>query len=157
MFFFITLYTQDVLGYSAIESGLAQLPLAATIAVSATLAPRVIARTGHRAALVGGFALLAAGLLWFSALTPDGSFAGTLLGPSLVVAVGEGVLWVASMVGATSGTSASESGLASGLVNTSQQLGGALGVAALVVVATAVTGDGGSPAAMTDGFSAGFL
>ena len=161
MFFFLTLYTQDVLGYSPVESGLAQLPLAATIAVSATLAPRAVARTGYRWSLVVGLGLLAAGLLWLAQVPPDGSFLANLLAPSLVVGVGEGLVWVSSMVGATSGTEESESGLASGLVNTSQQLGGALGVAALVALATARTehaADAGATplAAATDGFSAGF-
>ena len=149
MFFFITLYTQDVLGSSAIESGLAQLPLAATIAASATLAPRVVARVGYRTALVAGLGLLAGGLLWLAQLPADGSYLSDLLLPSLVVGLGEGVVWVASMVAATSGADESEAGLASGLVNTSQQLGGALGVAALVAVAT-------SRETLTDGFSAGF-
>jgi predicted MFS family arabinose efflux permease len=70
MFFFLTLSTQDVLGYSAVESGLAQLPLAATITVSATLAPRAVARTGYRWSLVLGLILLAAGLLWFAQCRP---------------------------------------------------------------------------------------
>ena len=155
MFFFLTLYTQDVLGYSAIEAGLAQLPLAATIATSATLAPRVIAHTGYRTALAGGLLLLATGLLVFASLPPDGSFAGHLLLPSLIVGLGEGVVWVASMVGATSGSDEADAGLASGLVNTAQQLGGALGVAALVAVATAET-SGAGPQGLTDGFTAGF-
>jgi MFS family permease len=159
MFFFLTLYTQDVLGYSAAGSGLAQLPLAATIAAAATLAPRVVARIGPRTALVGGLSLLAGGLAWFAAVPPNGSFAADILGPSLVVGIGEGLVWVGSMVAATAGVQASESGLASGLVNTSQQLGGALGIAALVAVASAHTGNpdaAGAAAALTDGFAAGF-
>jgi EmrB/QacA subfamily drug resistance transporter len=161
MFFFVTLYTQDVLGYSPIESGLAQVPVAVTIAVSATLAPRLVARTGYGIALVGGLALVAGGLLWLAQISADGSYVGDLLLPSVVVGLGEGAVWVASMVGATSGADEAEAGLASGLVNTSQQLGGALGVAALVAVATARTsaaaGGAGapSPAALTEGFSAG--
>ena len=127
MFFFITLYTQDVLGYSAVQSGLAQLPLAATIAASATLALRVVVRVGYKATLVAGLAVVAAGLWWFGAVSPDGSFPGDLLGPSLVVGIGAGAVWVSSMVAATSGADAAEAGLASGLINTSQQLGGGLG------------------------------
>jgi hypothetical protein len=93
--------------------------------------------------------LLAGGLLWLAQLPADGSYLSDLLLPSLVVGLGEGVIWVASMVAATSGADESEAGLASGLVNTSQQLGGALGDAALVAVAT-------SRETLTDGFSAGF-
>jgi EmrB/QacA subfamily drug resistance transporter len=149
MFFFITLYTQDVLDYSAIESGLAQLPLAATIATAATLAPRAVARVGYRTTLTAGLGLLAGGLWWLAQLPADGSYVSDLLIPSLVVGLGEGAVWVASMVVATSGADESEAGLASGIVNTSQQLGGALGVAALVAVAT-------SRDTLTEGFSAGF-
>jgi EmrB/QacA subfamily drug resistance transporter len=161
MFFFITLYTQDVLGYSAVQSGLAQLPLAATIAASATLAPRVVARVGYKATLMVGLAVVAGGLWWFGAVSPDGSFPGDLLGPSLVVGIGAGAVWVSSMVAATSGAGPAEAGLASGLINTSQQLGGALGIAALVAVATARTAsmlqDGADRlVALTEGFRTGF-
>ena len=123
MFFFVTLYTQDVLGMGAVSSGLAQLPLAVTIAATATLAPRVVSRVGYRPTLIGGLVLLAGGLLMFASVSPGGSFAADLLAPSLVVGIGEGAVWVASMVGATSGADARDAGLASGLVNTSQQLG----------------------------------
>ena len=149
MFFFLTLYTQKVLGYSAVESGLAQLPIAVTIAASATVAPRLVAHVGAKAALVAGLALASVGLAWFAALPADGTFLANVLGPSLVVGVGEGVVWVASMVAATSGATTEESGLASGLVNTSQQIGGALGVAVLVAVANRAD-------VFTDGLSAGF-
>jgi MFS family permease len=150
-----------VLGYSAVQSGLAQLPLAATIAASATLALRVVVRVGYKATLVAGLAVVAAGLWWFGAVSPDGSFPGDLLGPSLVVGIGAGAVWVSSMVAATSGADAAEAGLASGLINTSQQLGGALGIAALVAVATARTAsvleDGADRlVAVTEGFRAGF-
>jgi hypothetical protein len=93
--------------------------------------------------------------LWLAQLSPDGGFAADLLAPSLVIGVGEGLVWVASMVGATSGVAPSESGLASGIVNTAQPLCGALGIAALVAVATGRTGDAATAAALTDGFSAG--
>jgi MFS family permease len=162
MFVFLTLYTQDVLGYRPIQAGLAQLPLVATIAVSATLAPRLLPRLGTRATLVAGLAVVAGGLGWLAAIPPGGSFVGDLLGPSLVVGAGAGVTWVASMVAATSGADPAEAGLASGLVNTAQQLGGALGIAALVAVAAARTagalGDGVARlAALTEGFQAGLL
>ena len=160
MFFFVTLYTQDVLGYSPIESGLAQLPIAVTIAVSATFAPRLVARAGYRIPLAGGLTLVAAGLLWLAQIPAVGSYVTDLLLPSFVGGIGEGAVWVASMVGATSGADESESGLASGLVNTSQQLGGAIGVAAVGWGATARTpalaaAAARPPPALTEGFSAG--
>jgi MFS family permease len=103
---------------------------------------------------------VAGGLVWLAQIEPDGSYVTTLLLPSLVVGVGEGAVWVSSMVGATTGTDESESGLASGLVNTAQQLGGALGVAVLVALATSQTSNeavDGAPSveALTDGFAGG--
>ena len=163
MFVFVTLYTQDVLGYRPVQAGLAQLPLVATIAVSATLAPRLLPRVGARATLVAGLLVVAGGLAWLAAIPPGGSFLGDLLGPSLVVGAGAGVTWVASMVAATSGAAPAEAGLASGLVTTAQQVGGALGIAALVAVATARTtsvlgsGEAGPLVALTEGFQAGLL
>jgi EmrB/QacA subfamily drug resistance transporter len=162
MFVFLTLYTQDVLGYRPIQAGLAQLPLVATIAVSATMAPRLLPRLGTRATLVAGLLVVAGGLWWLAAIPPDGGFLGDLLGPSLVVGAGAGVTWVASMVAATSGADRDGAGLASGLVTTAQQLGGALGIAALVAVAAAGTtgalGDGVERlVALTEGFQAGLL
>lgn len=163
MFFFLTLYTQDVLGYRPIQAGLAGLPLAATIACSATLAPRLVLRVGYKATLVAGLAVVADGLGWFAAIAPDGSFLGDLLGPSLVVGAGAGAAWVASMVAATSSADPAEAGLASGLINSAQQLGGALGIAALVAVATTRTtsvlasGEADRLVALTEGFQAGFI
>jgi EmrB/QacA subfamily drug resistance transporter len=163
MFFFLTLYTQDVLGYRPLQAALAQLPLAVTIATSATLAPRLLLRFGSKGPLVAGLAVVACGLGWFAAIPPDGSFLGDLLGPSLVVGAGAGTAWVASMVAATSGADPAEAGLASGLINTAQQLGGALGIAALVAVATARTtsvlgsGEVDRLVARTEGFQAGLL
>jgi MFS family permease len=163
MFFFLTVYTQDVLGYRPLQAALAQLPLAVTIATSATLAPRLLLRFGSKGPLVAGLAVVACGLGWFAAIPPDGSFLGDLLGPSLVVGAGAGTAWVASMVAATSGADPPEAGLASGLINTAQQLGGALGIAALVAVATARTtsvlggGEVDRLVARTEGFQAGLL
>jgi EmrB/QacA subfamily drug resistance transporter len=163
MFFFVTLYTQDVLGYRPLQAGLAGLPLAVTIAASATLAPGLLLRVGYKTLLVAGLAVVAGGLRWFAAIPADGGFVGDLLGPSLVVGVGAGAAWVASMVAATNGADPTQAGLASGLVNTAQQLGGALGIAALVAAATARTtsvlgsGEGDRLVALTEGFRAGLL
>jgi EmrB/QacA subfamily drug resistance transporter len=162
MFFFVTLYTQRVLGYSALQAGLAQLPIGISMVCAATLAPRVVARIGYKHTLVAGMTLIAGGMFWFTAIRPAGSYVTNLLGPSLLVGTGNGLTWVASMVGATTGTDERESGLASALINTAQQLGGALGVAVLVAVAAArttamtTTGRITSPAALTAGFGTGF-
>lgn len=161
-FFFITLYTQQVLGYSPIESGLAQLPFALTLVVVASATSLVIARIGVKATLVTGLVIVAAGLTWFAQISPTGSFVTDLLGPALVTAAGGGLAWVSMTIAATSGAAEQEAGLASGLINTTQQVGGALGLGALISIATARTGSlarGGEPmaTAATEGYATGML
>jgi EmrB/QacA subfamily drug resistance transporter len=159
MFFFVTLYTQQVLGYEPLESGLAQLPIALTIVITAGLASQLVNRVGYKPTLAAGLAIAAAGLLWFSQVSAGGSFLGDLLGPSLVVGFGGAFAFIAGTIAATTGVSGEQAGLASGLVNTSQQIGGALGLAVLIALATARTEavDGPLPAALSEGFQTGFL
>jgi EmrB/QacA subfamily drug resistance transporter len=157
MFFFISLYMQQVLGYSAIEAGLSYLPLAVTIIVAAGLASQLVTRIGFKPVLAVGMVFIAAGLVWFSRVSPDGSFLGDILGPSLLAAVGLGLSFVPVTIAAVSGVPDREAGLASGLINTSQQVGGALGLAILSTVANSVTGSAVSAGALTDGFQAAFL
>ena len=90
MFFFISLYMQNVLGFSAIEAGLAYLPLAVSIIISAGIASQVVTKIGFKPILAAGMVLIAGGLLWFSQISTDGSFLADVLGPSLVAAVGLG-------------------------------------------------------------------
>ena len=139
MFFFISLYMQQVLGYNALEAGLAYLPLAVTIIVSAGLASGLSTRFGFKPVLIVGLLLIAGGLVWFSQVSPDGSYVGDLLFPSLVAAVGLGFAFVPMTIAAVTGVEAHEAGLASGLINTSQQVGGALGLAILAAVANSRT------------------
>jgi EmrB/QacA subfamily drug resistance transporter len=166
MFFFVTLYMQQVLGYSAIEAGLAYLPLAATIIVTSGVASGLVTRIGFKPVLAIGMALIAAALVWFSRISVDGGFASDILGPSLLAGAGLGFAFVPTTIAAVSGVGEPESGLASGLINTSQQIGGALGLAVLATVATSRTDDaaasaGGDPAALPsallEGFQAAFL
>jgi len=157
MFFFISLYMQQVLGYSAIEAGLAYLPLALTIIVAAGLASQLVTRIGFKPVLAVGMVFIAAGLVWFSRVSPGGSFVGDILGPSLLAAVGLGLSFVPVTIAAVSGVPDREAGLASGLINTSQQVGGALGLAVLSTVANSVTGSAVSAGSLTDGFRAAFL
>jgi EmrB/QacA subfamily drug resistance transporter len=166
MFFFISLYMQQVLGYSAIRTGLSYLPLAVMIVASAAIASQLVTRIGFKPVLAAGMALIAAGLIWFSQVPVDGSFAANLLGPSLLAAAGLGFAFVPQTIAAVSGVADREAGLASGLINTSQQVGGALGLAVLATIANSRTDDllassGGDPAAiraaLTEGFQAGFL
>ena len=163
MFFFISLYMQQVLGYDALKAGFAYLPLALTIIVSAGVASQIVTKVGFKPVLAAGLGLIAVGLVWFSQVSTDGTYVGDVLFPSLLAAAGLGFAFVPVTIAAVTGVSNAEAGLASGLINTSQQIGGALGLAVLSAVATNVTGDLGGvpreqvPAALTDGFQAAFL
>jgi EmrB/QacA subfamily drug resistance transporter len=161
MFFFVSLYMQLVLGYDALEAGLAYLPLAVGIIVSAGIASTLVTRTGFKPVLIAGLVLTAAGLIWFAQVSVGGDYVSDILFPSLLAAVGLGFAFVSMTIGAVSGTSSQEAGLASGLINTSQQIGGALGLAILVSIANAKTDDlmraaGGDPAALPDALTQGF-
>jgi EmrB/QacA subfamily drug resistance transporter len=157
MFFFISLYMQQVLGYSAIKAGLSYLPLAISIILSAGIASQLVTKVGFKPILATGMALIAAGLIWFSQISLDGSFLGDILGPSLLAAVGLGFSFVPVTIAAVSGIEDREQGLASGLINTSQQVGGALGLAILAAVSNSVTGNSIDPAVLIEGFQDAFL
>jgi EmrB/QacA subfamily drug resistance transporter len=159
MFFFLTFYAQYVLGYEPIEAGFAQLPIALSIIVFAGVASQAVTRVGYKASLVVGLAVAAAGLLWFAQVSPGGSFLADILGPSIVAGFGLAFAFVAGTIAATSGVSGEQAGLASGLVNTSQQIGGALGLAVLIAISTARTDavEAAQAVALTEGYQAGFL
>jgi EmrB/QacA subfamily drug resistance transporter len=164
MFFFITLYLQQVLGYSPIKAGLSYLPLTILIVVSAGLAGELVTRVGFKAVLATGMVFIAAGLFWFSQVSVNGSFIADMLGPSCLAAIGLGFAFVTTTIAAVSGIEERESGLASGLINTSQQIGGALGLALLATVANSRTNDvlaashgQNVPNALTEGFQSAFL
>jgi EmrB/QacA subfamily drug resistance transporter len=158
MFFFLSLYMQQVLGYDAMEAGLAYLPLALTIIVTAGVASQFVTRLGFKPVLMGGLLLVAAGLVWLSQVPVDGSYTADLLGPTIIAGAGLGFSFVPVTIGAVSGTKPHEAGLASGIINTSQQVGGALGVAVLSTIAFANVNEfRPDPAALTDGFGNAFL
>ena len=157
MFFFISLYMQQVLGYSAIKAGLSYLPLAVSIILSAGIASSLVTKVGFKPILATGMVLIAAGLLWFSRISPDGTFLADILGPSLLAAVGLGFAFVPVTIAAVSGIQDREQGLASGLINTSQQVGGALGLAILAAIANSEIGTSRDPVVLTDGFASAFL
>jgi EmrB/QacA subfamily drug resistance transporter len=162
MFYFISLYMQQVLGYSAIHAGLSYLPLALTIMASAGIASGLVTKVGYKPVLAIGLLFIVAGLLWFSRVSVGGGFTTDILGPSLLAAAGLGFAFVTTTIAAVSGVPEEESGLASGLINTSQQIGGALGLAVLSSIATSHTSsllsDGsGLKDALTDGFQVAFL
>ncbi|MBT2212105.1 MFS transporter [Actinomadura sp. NEAU-AAG7] len=163
MFFYMTFYMQQVLGYGPVKAGMAALPLALTIAVTAGAASALITRIGVRAPMAAGLVVTGAGLAWFSRMSVDGSFLVDVLGPSIVIGVGSGLAFVTTTVGATSVARQEEAGLASGLFNTAQQFGGSLGLAVVVAIATARTTDvleGGervAAVALTEGYRIGML
>jgi EmrB/QacA subfamily drug resistance transporter len=166
MWFFISLYLQQVLGYSPIQAGLAFLPITIILAIGAQLASRLITRIGMRPLLTTGLLLLATGLVLFSRVSARGSYLGDVLAPSLVVGAGMGLSFVPATVAAVAGVAPGEAGLASGLVNTSRQLGGALGLAILATVATSRTNNllhshapapASLQAALTSGYQLAFL
>ena len=158
MFFFISLYMQQVLGYDPLKAGVAYLPLAGGIIVSAGVASTLITRFGVKPVLVLGLVLIAIGLIWFAQISPDGTYVGDILFPSLIAAFGLGFAFVPMTVAAVAGVEPHEAGLASGLINTSQQVGGALGLAILAAVANSKTDSLGhtvSPRTrLTEGFQA---
>jgi EmrB/QacA subfamily drug resistance transporter len=139
LFYFLSLYLQKVLGYSAIKAGTSQLPLAVGIILAAGTASPLVARAGTRKVLIAGLALFAGGLVWFAQLPVHGSYLADLLGPSLLIALGLGFAFVPITILAETGVQDREYGLASGLLNTSQQIGGALGLAVLATIATTRT------------------
>src|SRR6187551_3462111 len=163
MFFFISLYMQQVLGYSAIHAGLSYLPLALLIMASAGIASQLVTKLGYKPVLAAGMLFIVVGLTWFSQVSVGGGFTTDILGPSLFAAAGLGFAFVTTTIAAVSGVEEGEDGLASGLINTSQQIGGALGLAVLSAVAISRTDDvlsgGGSSLAqgLTEGFQAAFL
>jgi EmrB/QacA subfamily drug resistance transporter len=159
MWFFLNLYLQQVLGYGAFAGGAALLPMTITIMVlMVVVAPRVIARFGAKTPIVVGMLLLAAGMVGLSLIRPHGSFAIDVLPASLVAAAGMALAFIPSLGTAISSAKPEEGGLASGIVNTSYQVGSALGLAVMTAVATSHGADQlGNAAALTDGYSAAFL
>jgi predicted MFS family arabinose efflux permease len=159
MFFFVNLYLQQVLGLGAFASGAALLPLTVTIMVGMIVAaPRLIARFGPKVMTVAGLGTLAVGLVWLSLIRADGSFWVDILPASLVTAAGMAMAFIPSLGLALSSAAPEEGGLAAGIVNTSYQIGSALGLAAMTAVASAFGADQvGDALALTDGFSAGLV
>jgi EmrB/QacA subfamily drug resistance transporter len=163
VFFFLSLYMQQVLGYDALKTGFAYLPLALNIIVSAGVASQLVTRIGFKPTLIAGMLLVAGGLVWFGQVSPTGGYVSDVLFPSILLAWGLGLAFVPVTIAAVTGTRPDEAGLASGLINTAQQVGGALGLAILVAVANGRTSDviaSGvrNPAvALTEGFQNAFL
>jgi EmrB/QacA subfamily drug resistance transporter len=161
LFLMLTLYMQDVLGYGPMKTGVAYLAVAGTAIVTSAIAAQLVTRIGVKPALLIGMVSLTAGLLYFTQVSVDGSYLGDLLPGFLLVAVGLGFSFVPISIAALAGVEAHEAGLASGLINTTQQIGGALGIAALSSIATsrttdAVAGGATKSSALVTGFHGAF-
>jgi EmrB/QacA subfamily drug resistance transporter len=162
MFLMLTLYMQQVLGYSAMKTGVAYLAVAGTAIFTSAIAAQLVTRIGVKPVLVTGMVTLTAGLVYFTQVSVGGSYLGDLLPGFLLIAVGIGFAFVPISIAALAGIQPAEAGLASGLINTSQQIGGALGIAALSSIATsrtdhALAGGATQASALVTGFHGAFL
>ena len=162
MFFFLSLYMQNVLGYSPIHTGLAYLPLTGGFMIAAAIATPLLPRIGTKPVIVAGALVAAGGIYYLSHVPVHGAFLANLLPGIVVVAIGAGAVFTGVTTAATEGVPADKAGIASGLLNASMQFGGALGLAVLSAVATDRTNTvldsgGGLPLALTDGFQRAFL
>jgi hypothetical protein len=162
MFFFLTLYMQNVLHYSPIETGVAYLPVCFAIGIAAGIASQLLTRVGTRPVIIAGALVGAGGVYWLSRIPVDGSYVSDLLPGMVIMSLGVGPMFVGVTTAANAGVPADKAGLAASLVNASQQLGGALGLAIFTALATSRTNDllaGGSSQldAATAGFQRGLL
>jgi EmrB/QacA subfamily drug resistance transporter len=162
MFLMLTLYMQQVLGYSAMKTGVAYLAVAGTAIIWSGVAAQLVTRVGVKPVLVSGMSFLTAGLIFFTQVSVGGSYVSDLLPGFLLIGIGIGFSFVPITIAALAGVQPAEAGLASGLINTSQQIGGALGIAALSTIATSRTDDAvstgtGLPSALVDGFTGAFV
>ena len=162
MFFFVTLYMQNVLGFSQLESGLAYVPISVGIGFGSTLATKMFPKTGTRPLMVTGSLLSAGGILWLSRIPVDGSYISNLLAPVVIMGIGLGLLYAAVQTAANAGVPPEQAGLAAALITASFQLGSALGLAVFSGIATSRTNHllashVPAPQALTEGFQRGLL
>ncbi len=155
--FFLTLYLQQVLHYDAIEAGLGFLPMTLSIFAASTLAPRIVARFGPRRVITTGMLTSAAGMMLLSGVSPGGTYVNTVLLGAVLSALGMGLTLVPATIVAMQGVERRQSGVASGLLNSSRLVGGALGLAILSTIAAGQAGDTtGSALAVTNGFAVAY-
>jgi EmrB/QacA subfamily drug resistance transporter len=162
MYFFLSLYLQQVAGYSPLKAGLAFSPAGLSTMAGAIVGTRLVARIGPRRQLLLGPLVAAAGLLWISGLADGAGYTAHILGPLVLVGIGLGLSFVPMTIAATQGVPAREAGLASGLINTTRQMGGAVGLAVMATIAANAaahpgTGHDALATALTDGYDRAFL
>jgi EmrB/QacA subfamily drug resistance transporter len=161
MFLILTLYMQQVLHFSPLKTGVGYLAVAGTAIIWANVAAAAVTRVGVKPALVFGMSLMTVGLLYFTQVSVDGTYWKDLFPGFLIIGLGMPFAYVPIFIAAVAGTKPQEAGLASGLINTSQQIGGAVGIAILSTIAVTTTTDAittgtQTPVALTDGFAAAF-
>jgi predicted MFS family arabinose efflux permease len=162
MFFFLTLFMENVLGYSPIRTGIAYLPICIGVGVSAGIGSQLIARIGSRPIVVVGSLVTAAGVFWLSRISAEASYLTNVLPGMVILSLGIGAVFVTVTAAANAGVPPEQAGLAAALLNSSQQVGGALGLAVLSAIATARTNHLLSSgvhqsAALTSGFGRGLF
>jgi MFS family permease len=158
VWFFLTIYLQRIMGYGALQAGVAFLPMTLAIFVASSLAPRVVARIGVRRVIASGMATAAVGMLLLTGLHPSSGYVGVVLVGAVLTSLGMGFSLVPATIVAMEGVPGSQSGIASGLLNTSRLMGGALGLAVLSTIADG-RAHGAATAgarALTDGFDLAF-
>jgi EmrB/QacA subfamily drug resistance transporter len=164
MWYFLSLYLQNVLGYSALRAGMAFLPMACTIIVGAQVSSRLLNRIGVRPLLLSGTFFLVVGFLWLTQIHSHGDYWAHVFGPGCIVSLAIGLLFTPLASAATSGVHFSEAGLASGVLNTARQMGGSIGLAVLATIAIDHThailgvshGAASTAAALTSGYARAF-
>jgi EmrB/QacA subfamily drug resistance transporter len=162
MFFFLTLYLQQVLGFSALKTGVAYLPLSLTLIAASAVASRFVDRFTPKPILIAGLLISTGGFVFLTTVSGHGDYARHVLPAMIILGVGMGMSFVPVTIAGTSGVAPQDSGLASGLLNTTQQVGGSLGLAILTSVATSRTTSAlhtgvALPAALTHGFKGSFI
>ncbi|MGW8791215.1 MFS transporter [Streptomyces althioticus] len=153
MWFFMTLYAQNVLGYTPLEAGLALVPSSVAVIVGSKVAPSLMRATGPRAVAVLGTLVATAGFAWQSTMTADGAYLTAIMIPGVLMMLGAGLAGTPLASLATSGAAPEEAGLVSGLVNTSRTMGGSLGLAVMATIAAARTNGVDTPEALTEGYA----
>ncbi|WP_411041549.1 MFS transporter [Streptomyces collinus] len=156
MWYFMTLYAQNVLGYSPLEAGLALVPSSLSVVVGSKAAPRLMRSAGARTVATLGTLVAAAGFAWQSTMSAHGAYVTGIMIPGMLMMLGAGLAGTPLAALATSGAAPGEAGLVSGLINTSRTMGGSLGLAVMSTVAAAGTGSGHGPDALTDGYALAF-
>ncbi|MEV5434503.1 MFS transporter [Streptomyces sp. NPDC052682] len=156
MWFFMTLYAQNVLAYSPLEAGFALVPSSLAVVLGSKIAPRFMRRLGARPVAVLGTLVAMTGFAWQSTMGPDGAYLTAIMLPGVLMMLGAGLASTPLAALATSGAPPQEAGLVSGLVNTSRTMGGSVGLAVLSTLAAARSAGSGTPAALTEGYALAF-